>query len=243
MKIDATTSQEQLEQLYSVTTQREMLCSTPLNLPQFLRYAILFLLFPGMVLGYWLGLGITLVFCLTLTVMLATGPQELAVGAIVGWFSCGAAVVLWVTVLTVRAAWRTRRQRRTARKAGTAECVRPSREGHETLRWRRCGEIPLWEAELEVRVAAGGIAAVMVELQGCGKGRLLTPEKVGVCCVHTEVQEDALRSLLLYRLQAGSHKLKLLYSSRKSLPKKSVAHLLCLPSTEHPGETKSPHRR
>ena len=43
-----------------------------------------------------MGLGITLVFCLTLTVMLATGHQELAVGAIVGWFSCGAAVVLWV---------------------------------------------------------------------------------------------------------------------------------------------------
>lgn len=61
MKIDAHTSQEQLLKLSEQVLRRDLLQSTPLNIKFFLRYLILFLLFPGMVFGYKVGISGTAV--------------------------------------------------------------------------------------------------------------------------------------------------------------------------------------
>ena len=61
MKIDAHTTQEQLLKLSEQVLRRDLLQSTPLNLRFFLRYLILFLLFPGMVFGFKVGEGVYLI--------------------------------------------------------------------------------------------------------------------------------------------------------------------------------------
>ena len=70
MKIDTNTTQAELSRLYKAIVRQEFLKGTPLNLKFFLRYTIMFLLFPAMMLGFWVGLIITAIFCVFITVVL-----------------------------------------------------------------------------------------------------------------------------------------------------------------------------
>jgi hypothetical protein len=56
MEINKNTSQADMQRLYAAVVKREFLKGTPLNIKAFLRYAILFLLFPGMIFGFYVGL-------------------------------------------------------------------------------------------------------------------------------------------------------------------------------------------
>ena len=67
MKLDHTTTQAELRKLYAVIVRKEFLKGTPLNIKPFLRYTLLFLLFPAMIFGFWVGFGITAVFCVALS--------------------------------------------------------------------------------------------------------------------------------------------------------------------------------
>ncbi len=228
MKIDATTPEEELERLYTAVTQREMLRGTPLNLGPFLRYTLLFLLFPGMLLGFWAGLLITMIFCSGLMVCLAMGHREFAVAAAQWWLVCGFCIVLWITWSTVNAARKTMKERRTPREAKTREEERFAQAEHEPLNWKRCTGMPLWETQMRLQTHAAGIAALMVELKDGEKGKLLTPERRGTCCVFTETQAGQMRCLLLYKLEAGVHELRLLFAGERP-PRNSFVHTLRLP--------------
>ena len=89
VKIDAHTTQEQLLKLSEQVLRRDLLQSTPLNLRFFLRYLILFLLFPGMVFGFKWGLAVTLGFCALLVGILFWGSEAASALAIYSWLGCG----------------------------------------------------------------------------------------------------------------------------------------------------------
>lgn len=67
VKIDARTSQAELNLLVERGLRRDFLKCTPLNLKQFIPFTLLFLLFPGMVLGWRIGGLLTALFAAFLT--------------------------------------------------------------------------------------------------------------------------------------------------------------------------------
>ena len=89
MKLDNNTTQAELKKLYGLIVRKEFLKGTPLNLKPFLRYTILFLLLPAMILGYWVGYAITGAFCVFLIAMLALDYVTVALVATLSWFALG----------------------------------------------------------------------------------------------------------------------------------------------------------
>lgn len=232
MQISEHTSQAELERLYTAVVRRELLQGTPLNLRMFLRYAVLFVLFPGMVGGFRVGVGLTLIFCLVLGGLLLGDMQSWAVSAVRVWLTAGGCVLVWVIWGTVRSAlalWRTRRIPRPADTPLPA-AVSPMPAAHR-LRWHRSQDTGSWEAELELPTPSAGICALMLQIEGAGRGRLLTPERRGVCMVQSTAQGSDLQSLLLYRLLPGTHRLRWLFvpAERMSTPPRGEVTLLTLP--------------
>ena len=205
MKLSADTTQAELEQLYRAASRREMLRSTPLNINMFLRYALLFILFPGMVGGFRVGLGLTLLFCALLGGLLLGDMQDTALLAVRVWLSAGALILLWVSWKTTRAAqalYRLRNERRPA-EGGKA----PAPQETPSLLWRRSDDRAAWEAEWLCRAEKPGLYALLLRVQGAGKSRILTSGRRGVCVVQSVAQGDELQTLLLYRLEKGCHRL------------------------------------
>ncbi|MBR7109272.1 MAG: hypothetical protein IKC90_04465, partial [Akkermansia sp.] len=108
MKLDNTTTQAELQKLYAAIVRKEFLKGTPLNIKAFLRYTLLFLLFPAMIMGFWVGFGVTAVFCVFLITMIALDFVTVALVAVLSWFSLGLLPVSYVTWKTYSKAARTR---------------------------------------------------------------------------------------------------------------------------------------
>ena len=113
MKIDAETSQQDLQRIYEMTLRREFLRCTPLNLKVFLRYAVLFLLFPGMLFGFKAGILVTIAFCGVLTGILIFGGETASTIAICVWLVLGLLALVRVNWGVIRRA-RDERRRRSA---------------------------------------------------------------------------------------------------------------------------------
>lgn len=227
MQLNEHTTQAELARLYTAVTRRELLRSTPLNVGMFLRYAVLFVLFPGMVGGFRVGLGATLACCALLVGLLLGGQNEWAVLAVRVWLSAGVCVLAWVSCGTVRAALALYRLRGCNLPAeGAYGAAAPA---VQKLRWHREHEV--WAAEMECGAPATGICALMLQVEGAGKGRLLTPERRGVCMVQSAAKDDLLQTLLLYRLEQGSHRLRWVFvpSERCSTPPKGSVSVLVSP--------------
>lgn len=234
MQINAQTPQATLEQLYRAVCRREMLRSTPLNLRLFLRYALLFVLFPGMVWGFWWGLGITLAFCVALITLLGVGQASAASEATQVWLVCGVCVFLWVCVGSVRSAAARRRVCETARPADTAASATalPDCGTEHALRWRKSAESPdSWQAEVHWQAPAAGIYAALLIVRGMGRRRLLTLGHEGVCTVHSYTTPTGdLQALLLFKLAPGAHTLRWQLLPRAGAPPDTSITLLCKPT-------------
>lgn len=230
MQLNEHTPQAALERLYAAVTRREMLQSTPLNLRMFLRYAVLFVLFPGMVGGFRIGLGLALVFCVLLAGLMLGGMPEQAALAVRVWLTAGACVLAWVSCGTVRAAIALMRLRRCERPADTpaqGQLLPPELP----LRWRRAAGDSYWEATPELSAPGAGIYALLIRIEGIGRGRLLTPDRRGVCVVQSGAQEGGMQVLLLYRLQPGLHRLRWLFvpASGGGTAPRGAATVICRP--------------
>lgn len=225
MQIDSHTPQAELERLFRGITRRELLQGTPLNIKMFLRYALLFVLFPGMLGGFWVGMGVTLVFCAVLVGLLMAGMQEQATLAVQVWLCLGLCVLVWVCLSTTRSALALYRMRNTPLSAGgTASAATPPAE--QTLRWRKSDSGEAWEAELSVSAPEAGIYALLLRVQEMKRSRLLTLGRRGVCCVQSAVEGEALQVLLLYKLEAGEHCLRWALAPRRgAAPAASVIRL------------------
>ena len=208
MKIDAHTTQEQLLKLSEQVLRRDLLQSTPLNIKFFLRYLILFLLFPGMVFGYKVGMGITLAFCAALVGILFWGSEAASALAIYSWLSCGFLVQLFVTIGVVRKAWRERELRRSYRPA-TPGLHHAQRYPHKyPLRWRKSNTEGFLAAHLILQAPLRGIYAVLVTLKNYQGSQLVTQGRQGTSLVHAGGGKGKdFNALVLYRLEPGLHEL------------------------------------
>lgn len=208
MKIDAHTTQEQLLKLSEQVLRRDLLQSTPLNIKFFLRYLILFLLFPGMVFGYKVGMGITLAFCAALVGILFWGSEAASALAIYSWLSCGFLVQLFVTIGVVRKAWREREVRRSYRPATPGLHHAQRRPQKYPLRWRKSNTEGFVAAHLILQAPQRGIYAVLITLKNYQGSQLVTQGRQGTSLVHAGGGKGKdFNALVLYRLDAGLHEL------------------------------------
>ncbi|MBR3903911.1 MAG: hypothetical protein IKJ29_09665 [Akkermansia sp.] len=208
MKIDAHTTQAQLLKLSEQVLRRDLLQSTPLNIRFFLRYLILFLLFPGMVFGYKVGMGITLAFCAALVGILFWGSEAASALAIYSWLSCGLLVLLFVTIGVVRKAWQERELRRSYRPAtpGLHHAQRAPQK--YPLRWHKSNTEGFLAAHLVLQAPQRGIYAVLVTLKNYQGAQLITQGRQGTSLVHAGGGKgEDFNALVLYRLEAGVHEL------------------------------------
>lgn len=227
MELSSHTTQPELGALYRLVTRREMLRSTPLNLGMFLRYAVLFVLFPGMVGGFRVGLGLTLVFCVALAGLLFSGHQPWAIEALRVWLTAGVCVLAWVSWGTTRAAIACCRKRNTPRPADSAAASPTPKEN--TLHWHAEPDSRQWAAELVHYAPAAGIYALALHVQGAERCRLLTPEQRGVCMMQSSAQGSNLQTLLLYRMDKGQHKLRFYLTPRTHTTPQGQATWICSP--------------
>lgn len=208
VKIDAHTTQEQLLKLSEQVLRRDLLQSTPLNIRFFLRYLILFLLFPGMVFGYKVGMGITLAFCAALVGILFWGSEAASALAIYSWLSCGFLVQLFVTIGVVRKAWRERELRRCYRPATPGLHHAQRRPQKYPLRWRKSNTEGFLAAHLILQAPQRGIYAVLVTLKNYQGSQLVTQGRQGTSLVHAGGGKGSdFNALVLYRLEPGLHEL------------------------------------
>lgn len=112
VKIDTQTSQAELSRLVEAGLRRDFLKSTPLNIKQFIPFTVLFLLFPGMVLGWRIGGLLTALFASFLTGCLIWDAHEIAMNGLRIWLFWGCATVLIVTYQVTRDGLKTMRRRR-----------------------------------------------------------------------------------------------------------------------------------
>lgn len=112
VKIDARTSQAELNLLVERGLRRDFLKCTPLNLKQFIPFTLLFLLFPGMVLGWRIGGLLTALFAAFLTGCLIWDAPGVATAGLRIWLFWGCATVLIVSFQVVRSGLLSMRRRR-----------------------------------------------------------------------------------------------------------------------------------
>lgn len=209
MKIDVQTPQAELEKLCESVLRRELLRSTPLNLRQFLRYTLLFLLFPGMVFGFKAGMVITLLFCGLLGGVIICGSPAAATIGIYSWLALGIGVMLFVQVGVIRQAVvqnRRRRQYRTAVKGLKHAETLPT---EHRLKWTASPRHKdFLVSSCVFRAPRKGIYAFLLTVDNYDGRRIITGGVTGTIIVHAQGKEgQELRSLTLYRLEAGTHEL------------------------------------
>lgn len=228
MQIDIHTPPAELARLFIGVTRQELLKNTPLNFRLFIRYALLFIMFPGMVAGFWVGLGISLVFFIILLALLFTGGHDVVMPAVWVWLLCGVCVFAYICWSTLRAALKVYRARNTARPADAplGEATPP---GSVKLRWHKSDSGEEWVAEWALQAAHPGIYAVMLAVQNMDKRRLFTVGRTGVCTVQASGDRGEFHSLLLYKLEPGEHRLRWILTPRKGTPPAATLTLLHLP--------------
>ena len=206
MTVTKDTPQARLHQLGNAVIKREFLKSTPLNLGKFLRYVVLYLLFPGMVFGFSAGMALTVAFCLALVGILVWGDGADARVAIYSWLAAGLVVVALVNTVVIRAGWRECRRR---------AAFRPAKPGLKHAVDMPAEYAPHWRvkdgfhiAEMTLHAPARGIYAVFVAIPGYDGRQLITGGKTGTCTVQAEGKPgETFHALVLYRLEQGLHEL------------------------------------
>ena len=225
MTVTKDTPQSQLQQLSEAVIKREFLKSTPLNLGKFLRYVVLYLLFPGMIFGFSAGIALTVAFSLALVGILVWGDASDASAAIYGWLAAGLVVVVLVNIVVIRAGWRECRRR---------AAYRPAKAGLKHAVDMPAGYAPRWHekdgfhiSEMTFHAPVRGIYAILVTIADYDGRQLITGGKTGTCTVQAEGKPgETFHAMVLYRLEAGMHELSWAMPARgKPAPDMTVTQL------------------
>lgn len=210
MKLDQNTTQPELQKLYKEIVQKEFLKGTPLNLKFFLRYLILFLLFPAMILGYWVGFIVTGIFCALLIVLVSTDSVAAATIAVYTWFCLGLLPICYVTWKTYSKAARTKKMRFMVRETLGANPAKACVPQNMPLKWnalRRKHNTQL-VANVVINAPQPGIYVLLLTMPHYNGARLLTDGPAGMCIMQSKAQKGGeLSALLLYNLKAGAHEI------------------------------------
>ncbi len=223
MKIDRQTTQEQLLKVTESALLRDFLKGTPLNLKAFFRIGLLFMLFPGMLLGFRIGMVITGIFAAGLMGCLLWGQEEWGVQAVRWWLITGVVLVAGVSVYVSISAWK---QRKTRQKYLAADDSLPAQDAV-----REPQELPLvWHEEegryisrLVLDIPVRGLYAYLFtvddyEGDGIGTNRALE------ACLSQGEGKPSLRynQFFVYRFEAGRHELSWYTTSLKGGAPKAV---------------------
>ncbi len=226
VKIDAHTTQAELLRLSEQSLRRDLLQNSPLNLRFFLRYLILFMLFPGMVFGFKAGMGITLCFCAVLVGILFWGSEAASALAVYSWLGAGGMVLLAVTCGVFRKAWQERTLRRSFRPATPGLRYAQRAPQNYPLRWRGADTEGYLAAKLVLQVPQRGIYAVLLTLRNYAGSQLVTQGKQGTSLVYAGGGKGAdFNALALYRLEPGLHELVWAVPAGSSAPQAEVSLL------------------
>lgn len=210
MEINEKTTQRELEKLYEDVLKREFIHNTPLNLRMFLRYMILFLLFPGMVFGFWAGLVLTAIMSAIMLGCLFIGNDSIAMTVCYCWFGIGALVLAYVCTGVTRKAITTKTQRRTPRPAQESVSSPITAPNRTELYWHKKKEESgtRYAAKLPFKAPKDGIYAILVSVAPFEQRRLLTAGLEGTCVVHFDHGSNGTyNALILYKLEKGDHEL------------------------------------
>lgn len=229
MRIDQNTPQEELEKLYNALVRREYLRSTPLNLKMFLGYTLLFLLFPGMVFGFWAGLGLTAAFCAVLLTLLLADHASWGVAATCIWLGIGLIpVISHVIIGTMSRARKTRKLRQMMREPLRHPSPKACIPDRLPLKWsqKRLRHGIQMVSSIVVSVPADGIYAFLLTIEHYSGARLITDGPAGVCVAESAGKPgETLNALLLYRLRQGQHELCWKVVHAEKAPAASISQL------------------
>ena len=221
MKLDNTTTQAELQKLYATIVRREFLKGTPLNIKPFLRYTLLFLLFPGMILGFWVGFAITAAFCVLLITLLALNYVSVALVAALSWFSLGLLPISYVTLQTYRKAARTRKLRLLQREPLGANPAKACVPQNMPLKWQnlRRKNNTVKVAKITINAPQSGIYVMLLTMPDYNGARLLSDGPAGMCIMQKNAKKGGeLSALLLYNLKEGAHEISWSITSADDRP-------------------------
>ncbi len=216
MKIDRNTSQQDLLRVTEAALLRDFLRGTPLNVKSFLRIGLLFVLFPGMLLGFRTGMLITGLFAAALMGCLLWGQDAWGIVAVRWWLITGAVVVVCVSVYVSISAWKMRRTRQQFLPADAslpaADAVRDPQE--LPLRWQE--EEGRYVCRLVLDIPVRGLYAYLFSVDdyegdGIGSSRALE------ACLSQGEGKPSLRynQFFVYRFEPGLHELSWYTTSLK----------------------------
>ncbi len=237
MKIDCSTTQEELGKLYRAVVQREFLRNTPLNIKTFLRYTLLFALFPGMRWGFRPGLLITATFSVVLLVLLLCGWEQYAVWAVLCWVGIGLILMVWVSTQVVRAAAATRKARLEMLPAEPSVHGKRPAPKLTPLVWKRDKTSDKrYTASYALKAPANGIYAFILQIdKGQKECRIVTHGRRGTCVVYAQgggTSGEAFQALILYHLAAGCHELRWSVDSPRGIrPHATLTQMNSVPET------------
>ncbi len=232
MKLDNTTTQAELKKLYELIVRKEFIKGTPLNIKPFLRYTILFLLFPAMILGYWVGYAITGAFCVFLIAMLALDYVTVALVAVFTWFSLGLLPISYVTLQTYRKASRTRKLRMLVRDPLGAKASKACVPQDLPLKWQhtRRKNNTIKVAKITINAPQTGIYVLLLTMPNYNGARLLTDGPAGMCIMQRNAQKGGeLSALMLYNLKEGAHEISwsIASSDNEEAPQAFITQINC----------------
>ncbi len=229
MRIDANTTQQELERLFAAASRRDFLLGTPLNIKRFLCDGVLFALFPCMRLGFRVGYAVLCVFAGILITLLGCGQQNIAGQATKLWLLCGVCMWAYVTLTRFLVSMQRWKESTTLRSPETLTAGPPTgvTDRLDLTRTQTSHKQPSLVMRLCI-AEPGGIAALLVERQGKAGAPELS-DQVGVCRVHTHRFGEVSQTLLLLRLSPGEHILRWLCSGEGTDAAAMRVQLLCVP--------------
>ncbi len=223
MKIDRNTTQEQLMKVTDAALLRDFLRGTPLNLKAFFRIGVLFMLFPGMLLGFRIGLLITGLFAAGLMGCLLWKQEEWGVQAVRWWLITGAVLVACVSVYVTIISWKLRRKRELFLAADStlpaAEAVSDPQE--LALSWHE--EEGRYTARLVLDIPVRGLYAYLFTVDDY-EGEGIGSARAQDACFSQGEGKPSLRynQFFVYRFEPGLHELSWYTTSLKGGAPKAV---------------------
>lgn len=216
MKIQIDTSQEQLIALSNAAIKQHQRKSLPINRSG-LAMLMLFIFFPGMILGFKRGLIFTLLVTLCMSGIMLFGSEEWT-GLIVKYYlMLGACAAALAFILRLKS-WR--HQGRELQLYLEANSSAPGCHGQDfpqkasfkmqKLNIELKGE-SVWKAYIDVHIKEQGVYAFLLELESYGQAhRLETASAQESCYFEWGPGKSPDYGITLYRFTAGTHRLQML---------------------------------
>ncbi len=187
---------------------RDFLRGTPLNLKAFFRIGLLFMLFPGMLLGFRLGIVITGIFAAGLMGCLFWGHEDWGVLAVRWWLTTGVVLVACVSVYVSISSWKMRRKRALFLPADDSLSAAGAVSAPQELPLRWQEEDGRYVCRLTLNIPVRGLYAYLFtvdDYEGDGIGT----ERAQEACFSQGEGKPSLRynQFFIYRFEPGLHEL------------------------------------